>query len=321
MKEREPSRGETAPEAARAAASTAPGTVADRLLTLQRQAGNAVVGRAVLARLGSGIEVPSAMTSDRSLRHERHEGVAFVRGTGEDPSGVNAYDVVQGAVGDCFFLSPLMSVARLNPGRIARMIRGPVGQTAIGANIYEVTLYVPENGGDWEPRTFRLDDRFPSDASGRPVYAQYGDMSGRGPELWVMLMEKAWAAARGSYQNIHFGRASDGLRALTGEDSEWTRVAGRDDDDILDDIEDALDDGEPVICNTYQTLSTAALNRANQLGVTVTAAHSYNAAWASEDAGKLHIANPHGRNHLWNLAIADFKLFFEWYCILDDSVT
>jgi hypothetical protein len=318
VKEREPSRAEVAPEAERAAAS-APSTVAERLLLLQGQAGNAAVGRAVVARLGSGIEVPSARAGDRSLRHLRHSGVAFVRGAGEDASGVNAYDVVQGAIGDCFFLSPLMSVARLNPGRIARMIRGPVGQTAVGANIYEVTLYVPEDG-DWEPRTFRLDDRFPSDASGRPVYAQYGDMSGQGPELWVMLMEKAWAAARGSYENIHFGSAADGLRALTGEDSDWTRVADRDSDDILDDIEDALDDGQPVICNTFQTLSTAALTRATQLGVTLTAAHSYNAAWASEEDGRLNIANPHGRNHLWNLAIADFKLFFEWYCILDESV-
>lgn len=320
MKEREPSRAEAAAEVERAILSPAPRTIADRLLVLQRQAGNAAVGRAVLARLGSGIVVPSARTGDRSLRHERHAGTPFVRGAGEDVSGVNAYDVVQGAIGDCFFLSPLMAVARLNPGRIARMIRGPVGQTGVGANIYEVTLYVPE-GGDWEQRTFRLDDRFPTDAGGRPMYAQYGDMSGRGPELWVMLMEKAWAAARGSYQNIHFGRADDGLRALTGEDSDWTQVAGRDGDDILDDIEDALGDGQPVICNTHQTLSPAALQRANQLSVTVTAAHSYNVAWASEDAGKLHIANPHGRNHLWNLSIADFKLFFEWYCILDESVT
>lgn len=319
MKEHESSRAKSAPAERRAEASQAPATVEDRLLTLQGQAGNAAVGRAVLARLGSGIVVPSARTEDRSLRHERHAGVAFVRGAGEDVSGVNAYDVVQGGIGDCFFLSPLMAVARINPGRIARMIRGPVGQTAVGANIYEVTLYVPEDG-DWERRTFRLDDRFPSDSSGRPVYAQYGDMSGQGPELWVMLMEKAWAAARGSYQNIHFGSASDGLKALTGEDSDWTRVADRADDDILDDIEDALDDGQPVICNTHQTLSPAALQRASVLGVTVTAAHSYNAAWASEEDRRLNIANPHGRNHLWNLSMPDFNLFFEWYCILDESV-
>ena len=36
-----------------------------------------------------------------------------------------------------------------------------------------------------------------------------------------MLMEKAWAAQRGGFNNIDFGMASDGLRAVTGKSSTW----------------------------------------------------------------------------------------------------
>lgn len=79
------------------------------------------------------IEVPSAVNhvhgtvlqDDHALRHERHQGVPFVRGAGEDASGVDANDVVQGFIGDCFFLSPLMATARINPGKIAKIVRDP----------------------------------------------------------------------------------------------------------------------------------------------------------------------------------------------------
>ena len=40
-----------------------------------------------------------------------------------------------------------------------------------------------------------------------------------------MLMEKAWAAQRGGFNNLDFGQASDGLRAVTGKSSTWHNIA------------------------------------------------------------------------------------------------
>jgi Calpain family cysteine protease len=305
--------------AARAPALSSPAGV----LGLQRTAGNAAVQRLVLAREAAtapltDINVPSSKTEHRSLRHLRHAGTPFVRDEGEHASGVDVSDIRQGALGDCFFLSPLMAIARINPQRIRNLIRGPIGQTRVGANVYEVTLYT---GEDEEPRVHRIDDRFVSDADGNTVYAGYGDMSALGPELWVMLMEKAWAADQGGYQAIHFGRASVALRALTGEDSTWTWSRDEDEEDIIDDIADAVDDGEPVICNTFQTLSNDVRQMARDLGFpTLVPAHSYNVSWVDRERQTLNVRNPHGRNHLIGLPVSAFKQIFEGYYILDDDV-
>ena len=313
-----------ATEASPAAPVQAPAqsqSAVELVLALQRSAGNAAVSRALIARLQDspiqGIYVPAAMTADRSLRHERHDGVAFVRGAGEDATGVDVSDIRQGAVGDCYFLSPLMAVARINPGLVRRLIRGPIGQTEIGADVYEVTLMVGAGG---KPVTYRVDDRFVTGAAGDPQYAQYGDMSALGPELWVMLLEKAWAASKGSYQQIHFGQSADGLRALTGKESTRREIADRSDRQIMRDIRNAIDDGRPVTCSSVLTLSAAALQRAQALGVTVTAQHAYNVSWANRVNKTLDIMNPHGRNHLMGLSLADFKLFFRAYLTLDESV-
>jgi calpain-15 len=56
------------------------------------------------------------------------------------------------------------------------------------------------------------DDYFPCDpATGQPAFTHC-----RGPELWVVILEKAWAKVHGSYQNIEGGSAPDVLSALTG---------------------------------------------------------------------------------------------------------
>ena len=38
-------------------------------------------------------------------------------------------------------------------------------------------------------------------------------------QIWVMLLEKAWAKVYGSYDNIHSGYNEEGLNALSGAPS------------------------------------------------------------------------------------------------------
>jgi hypothetical protein len=295
----------------------------ERVLRLQRTAGNAAVGR-LLRAVVNDIEVPAAVNhthgsvlqDDHALRHERHKGVAFVRDRGEDATGVDPSDIRQGFIGDCFFLSPLMATARINPRRISNMVRGPIGESPSGGDAYEVKLY----NADGDLVTHHVDDRFVSNADGTPRYAGYGDMSAKGPELWVMLMEKAWAAQRGGFNNTDFGLASDGLKAVTGKNSTWHNIAAESADTILNNIWQAVQDGKPVVCNTPATITSPALAWANTNGISLVSGHSYNVESANRSDREIDVANPHGRNHLRALDVGNFRMIFEWYGILDESV-
>jgi hypothetical protein len=295
----------------------------ERVLRLQRTAGNAAVGRLLRAVIND-IEVPAAVNhthggvlqDDHALRHERHKGVAFVRDRGEDASGVDPSDIRQGFIGDCFFLSPLMATARINPRRIANMVRGPIGESPSGGDTYEVKLY--DNDGHLV--THHVDDRFVSNADGTPRYAQYGDLSAKGPELWVMLMEKAWAAQRGGFNNMDFGMANDGLKAVTGKDSTWHHIAAESADTILNTIWQAVQDGKPVIPITPGPITTPALTWAATNGITLIPSHAYNVESANRSDREIDVANPHGRNHLRSLGIGNFRMIFDWYLVGNESM-
>jgi hypothetical protein len=55
-----------------------------------------------------------------------------------------------------------------------------------------------------------VDDFFPCDL-GEPAFSH-----ANGNELWVMLIEKAWAKVHGSYERIEAGLAENVFRDLTG---------------------------------------------------------------------------------------------------------
>ena len=61
------------------------------------------------------------------------------------------------AVGDCFFLSPLMAIARINPRARERLVAADRRDGDPAANVYEVTLLRRRRG---ELVTYRVDDRF-----------------------------------------------------------------------------------------------------------------------------------------------------------------
>lgn len=56
-----------------------------------------------------------------------------------------------------------------------------------------------------------VDSYIPVDSNDEPVMAK-----AHGPELWVIILEKAYAKLNGGYLNIQNGRAEDALFDLTG---------------------------------------------------------------------------------------------------------
>lgn len=75
-----------------------------------------------------------------------------------------------------------------------------------------------------------VDDFFPCDL-GEPAFSR-----ANGSELWVMLIEKAWAKLHGSYERIEAGLAENVLRDLTGAPTE---VFEREDPDLFKKMKDA----------------------------------------------------------------------------------
>lgn len=61
-----------------------------------------------------------------------------------------------------------------------------------------------------------MDDRIPCLMQGGPVFSR-----ANGNELWVLMLEKAYAKIYGSYHKIESGLSSCALKDLTGAPSEY----------------------------------------------------------------------------------------------------
>ena len=100
-------------------------------------------------------------------------------------------DITQGNCGDCYYLASLSALAE-NPDRIKRIF---LTQEVNDAGCYAVQMYI--NG---ERRTVVVDDYFPYDNErGRWAFSQPSESSNHINEIWVLILEKAWAKIYGSY--------------------------------------------------------------------------------------------------------------------------
>ena len=122
-------------------------------------------------------------------------------------------DIKQGRCGDCYFLASLSALAEY-PERIKRIF---LTQTINEAGCYAVQLYI--NG---ERRTVVVDDYFPYDSATETwAFSQPSRVDNtRLSEIWVLVLEKAWAKLHGSYERIEAGFAENVLRDLTGAPTE-----------------------------------------------------------------------------------------------------
>jgi calpain-15 len=118
-------------------------------------------------------------------------------------NGISWDDINQGALGDCYFLSTIASLAEW-PHRIEKLI---VSKEVNSAGVYSIRIC---DMGEW--KEVILDDTFPCYPNDKtPVFSRAGP-----GELWVMLMEKAWAKMYGSYAKIEAGLAREALHDLSG---------------------------------------------------------------------------------------------------------
>lgn len=125
--------------------------------------------------------------------------------------GVEEGDVIQGALGDCWFLGALAVVATSAENFIEHLFV----QQKPEEGCYQCKFF---KNGKWE--SVVVDDRLPVDKWNRLVFASCKDPS----EFWVPIVEKAYAKLHGSYEALESGSISDGLKDLTGEGVEVMKL-------------------------------------------------------------------------------------------------
>lgn len=111
-------------------------------------------------------------------------------------------DIKQGALGDCWFMSALASLAE-RPALVERLF---ITKELNPKGIYRIKLC---KNGEWQ--TVTIDDFFPCYPEGGPIFSR-----AHGNELWVLLLEKAYAKLHGNYFLLRGGYANEGMIDLTG---------------------------------------------------------------------------------------------------------
>jgi len=125
--------------------------------------------------------------------------------------GINANDVIQGRLGDCWILSSMAVLA--SRGDLMEKCFWRCNDVAMEANMRKYGFRVCRVFKDSQWYFIIVDDRLPVfSKSGKPVFAH----SRHTNELWVSLLEKAYAKLHKAYDSLIGGYIDGGLRDLTG---------------------------------------------------------------------------------------------------------
>ena len=124
-------------------------------------------------------------------------------------------DIRQGSLGDCWFMCSLSAIAEfpqlvknifVNPARLSAADEDEWSGQKDDNGCYKLRFC---KGGEWQCIT--VDDYFPCYPGKGPIFSK-----SHGDELWVLLIEKAYAKLHGNYYALRGGWAYEGMMDLTG---------------------------------------------------------------------------------------------------------
>lgn len=117
-------------------------------------------------------------------------------------AGIEPNDIKQGQLGDCWFLCAIAALTEF-PQLVKDLFET---QEVSEHGVYRVRFC---KNGWWQ--SVRVDDYFPCYPCGGPIYSRCN-----GNELWVMLLEKAFAKLCGSYDAVRSGKPFEAMMDMTG---------------------------------------------------------------------------------------------------------
>ena len=227
------------------------------------------------------------------------------RGEG-DAHSFSPNDIRQGSIGDCYFLASLGAIANTNPG----LLREAITENANGS--YTVKLYTEQDVGwifedlELRPHMVTIYPTFPVAAGSTdtanpnpPDAAHAWSAPGDENELWVKLIEKAYALLIGSYTQIGSGGLSaDAMEVLTGERYTERVISNDTNASAKERIIEMVDANVPVTAAAINISdASAALQEFARLNSILTP-HAYTVISANEET--ITLRNPHGQGDAAN---------------------
>ena len=130
-------------------------------------------------------------------------------------------DIVPGELKDDYFLFAVQNLCK-NPGNINKLFEFS-GTFHNPKGYYEIVLYI-----DGEKQIVIVDDYLPvKKGTNELIFAK-----SKKNEIWISLLEKAWAKVNGGYANIIGGTPMEALEFLTGFSSLCYDMENKDNDDL-----------------------------------------------------------------------------------------
>lgn len=235
-------------------------------------------------------EEPETKTEHERLLEQKDlsELPLYNRGVG-DASAIDRNDIDQGATGDCYYLSSVAALAKTHP----ELLEGKDALIKKQGENYEVTLHLRKDRTTKKrtPTTITVSPKVWVDKDGKPKYQGLGD-----DELWVIVLEKAYAQALGGYDNIEGGTLKEGLEVLTGGETIGLDPSSMSDEELLKKLEEAID------CKYPTTLSSSGFGEQEEeisfegKPQKLFQGHAY--TLDKVEGERIFLYNPHGENHL-----------------------
>ena len=256
-----------------------------------------------LATAAHNVSDPDVMKKDQAALKNGDLLYTPVSGT-LSVGGVSYDDVDQGQIGDCYFMAALSAVTKANPAFVRDSIRLNKDGT------YNVRFFK-----DGKPIYVNVDNDFLHDKWGRPVYGTSKDKG----ELWVAVMEKAYAKLNHSYENIgKGGDTKNALQTLTGISTQSFDPGSVSDGKLYDTLNSAFKSGLPVTAGT-------SYNQALYANTGIVPTHAYTVTGVSVKNGQpfVTVRNPWGQvewngsadgknDGIFEIPLADFKKYFPY---------
>ena len=223
-------------------------------------------------------------------------------------------DINQGQIGNCYFMASIGAIANTRPSYLRKIITlfdqsNDVTEDDESSN--KQSFLVRFFDEDRNVKYVAIDNKFwfYTDSI-KPVYANFGNVTKNNYEIWAMVLEKAWAKVNGGYtktigsnRNSSFNKQQRKLDfgfALSGNFIDYKSISDYSQDSpIIKLLENRLKDNSPIVVySKYKPEDNEVVD-----------SHAYTVKNIDND--KIHIYNPHGNNHLFDISIGFFRANFD----------
>lgn len=205
-------------------------------------------------------------------------------------------DVKQGGIGDCYLIASLAALAR-RPELIRNIFKT---SNTNSQGLYEIYIYY-----QGKKHILFVDDHLIYSNYGRQYVNDFLFANPNGSELWVLLLEKAFAKFEGGFSNIVGGVCSQVFTFLTGAATTTTSGSNKI-ANCWDEIKTCIAKNNIIACGSNQGSGTH--NDKSMYGIHYSHAYSLNDAREYDDGRErirlVKVRNPWGQKE-WQGAFSD----------------